>query len=108
LATIHLGSLQFLSPAGTLLLACQVSGYQYETLLLLTLQTLSHIALLALTVNIVLDQRPRIRVEYHGNTIANLDMLEVNALGSIGGSAILNLVDLAARNTQLNKLWVGL
>jgi hypothetical protein len=35
-------------------------------------------------------------------------MLEVNALGSICGSAILNLVDLAARNTQLNKLGVGL
>lgn len=108
MATIHLGSLHFFSPAGTLLLTCQVSGYQYETLLLLTLQTLSHIALLALTVNIVLDQRPRIRVEYHGNTIANLDMLEVNTLGSICGSAILNLVDLAARNTQLNKLGVGL
>ena len=63
---------------------------------------------MTLAVKVIFNQSSGIRVKHHRNPIANLDVLEVNALSSISSSTILNLVDLAARDTQLNKLGVTL
>lgn len=63
---------------------------------------------MALAVNVIFNQSSGIRVKHHRSAITNLDVLEVNALGSISSGTILNLIDLTACDTQLNKLGVTL